>query len=399
MSQLSVLYVADFAPADRGAGPTQMYKLLADQPADRLFLITSHRDRRFLLKPPFNRFRRFLYPHLTGEQLHGYGRILMLLDRILLPFLVGLVALVTLSWRPQVILSVAHGYFFLAAALVRRLLGVPLALIVHDDWIALTQEVYWFRKLAPLLYRWALRQADLIYAVSDAMKVHLKTQYGVDSQTFFPVAIANQHARQLELQPGEPLRIAFTGTVYSTVREGIALVADAVNSGQLASRIGRPVEFLLSTRYPEAAMREHGWLSPQVRNAGWLPGDEYEQLLASADLLLVPIAFHSQTQFYADTSFPSKLADYTASGRPVLLIAPPGSTTWDYCQRHGNAIFVSEPTVDATVSAIAEALSANRLSALAQASREAFERNHNVVPQRRWFFSALAELSRSAHSL
>lgn len=369
-----------------------MFKLLSGYPSGRLFLLTSLRGRKNILGTEFERYRQMYFPELTGTRYHGYGRLLLLADRMLTPLLAVLAGIIALSWRPQAVLTVAHGYFFLAAAAVRCVLRIPLVVIVHDDWLALTEEVYIFRRIAPSLYRWALRQGDLVYAVSEGMRSHLYTAYGVRADVFLPIALPNEYADADATGPSETFRIAFTGTIFSTVREGISLTAEAVNSGLLANRLGRPVELLLSTRYPEEAMVAHGWLSDHVHNQGWLSENDYKRFLASVDLLLVPVAFHASTQFYADTSFPSKLADYTASGRPVLAIAPRGSTTWDYCSQNKNAILVTEPTVDAMVDAIADAVSSDRMRGLAAASLTAFHRNHDVIGKRSWFQQQLTGL-------
>jgi len=47
------------------------------------------------------------------------------------------------------------------------------------------------------------------------------------------------------------------------------------------------------------------------------------QLRAEADVLLVPMSFHVEDKANMQAGFPSKLADYTALGLPLLVYGPP----------------------------------------------------------------------------
>ena len=52
------------------------------------------------------------------------------------------------------------------------------------------------------------------------------------------------------------------------------------------------------------------------------------------------------------TAFPSKMPEYLASGRPILVQAPPKSYLVRYAKQHGFAEIVDEPDVSAAACAV-----------------------------------------------
>src|SRR5205823_2611554 len=65
-------------------------------------------------------------------------------------------------------------------------------------------------------------------------------------------------------------------------------------------------------------------ISPELTFHGIIPAQEMmRELRASADLLFVPMAFDTVARDNMIVSFPSKLADCTAVGLPILIYGPP----------------------------------------------------------------------------
>jgi hypothetical protein len=122
-----LLYVAEFPPSSEGAsGSLNLYRLLADYPAPAIRLLTSYRPEP---AEPFGPERYRLFKLLRGR-----GPLQAIAQLVNLVRLMITTLRLVHRERPRVILTVAHGVFPLAAAQCARVYGLPLAVIVHDEW-------------------------------------------------------------------------------------------------------------------------------------------------------------------------------------------------------------------------------------------------------------------------
>jgi len=81
--------------------------------------------------------------------------------------------------------------------------------------------------------------------------------------------------------------------------------------------------------------------------------DLKRKLRESVDLLLVPLPFDPSVNVFVRTSFPSKLADYTSIGLPMLFFGPPESSMMDWAEHNsGAALQVTTNSAEAIDEAI-----------------------------------------------
>jgi glycosyltransferase involved in cell wall biosynthesis len=79
------------------------------------------------------------------------------------------------------------------------------------------------------------------------------------------------------------------------------------------------------------------------------------------------------------TSFPSKTAEYLASGIPVLVHAPSYSAVARYCPKPGCGLVVDEPNEDSLRSVLLHlSRDAGLRRELSAKALEAAEKNHNA---------------------
>ena len=130
-----------------------------------------------------------MLPSVRGQGRWGIGRAKGLVNWLLIPFIAA-VAAAQLRRRPAAaILSIAHGTYFIAAALASALVSTRLILIVHDDWVAnLQRNSYFFKYIAHRLFRKVLRNASHVFAVSPPMQRLLKSEYRIDAELQMPCA-------------------------------------------------------------------------------------------------------------------------------------------------------------------------------------------------------------------
>jgi hypothetical protein len=77
------------------------------------------------------------------------------------------------------------------------------------------------------------------------------------------------------------------------------------------------------------------------------------RLREEADVLLVPMSFHPDDRANIEVAFPSKLADYTATGLPILIWGPPYCSVVRWALDIGDvAAVVQEKSEEAVVKAV-----------------------------------------------
>lgn len=395
--QPRLLVVNDFAPSDSGAGPLQLLRLLSEHDPAKLFLVCSARQVGDLGSNAFAKSKRIVLPQFAGTRIHGWRRLFPILDRMTTPFLSVVVAVVTLLWRPTAIISVAHGYYFLAAAVASSVTNTKLVLIVHDDWLALTwMYVYLFRRIARRLFKYALRRATTVLAVSHSMAQHLKEHYGVDSVVLFPCASKNTcpSVDYMQAPPQGTVRLTFCGNISHTVEDGIDLVARCLNSPAFHAKIGKSVHFTIFSQFPRDVMERRGWLSEFVVVGAWVPRMELDQAIAASDIMLLPIGFSDSSAFYAATSFPSKIADYLAAGKPILVIGPENSPVVQYLAQQPYAIVVDSLDLDRLVCVLHDLLRDRaRLKAMSDSAYHAFQQDYDAQEARRRLYQYIGDLA------
>ncbi len=82
-----------------------------------------------------------------------------------------------------------------------------------------------------------------------------------------------------------------------------------------------------------------GLKSPTVRVVGFFPAAEMaERVAATAHALFLPASFRPEERLDTSTLFPSKLADYTAIGMPILAWAPSYSSVGRWAAQNPDAV-------------------------------------------------------------
>jgi glycosyltransferase involved in cell wall biosynthesis len=201
-------------------------------------------------------------------------------------------------------------------ARVARELGVPLVTIVWDPPEHVLSHVDRFTRRSLLgRFREAMRRSERVAVVSTAMadayvprgKTAVLLRYGAD-------------AAERLAAPGAPresgvFRIGFAGSIYA--HTAVAALTRALDDcgWEVAGR--RVVlRMLCSQAHLASRSRAH------VEYLGYRAPEEVARLLSSCDACFLPVPFEPWLRRLALYSFPTKLSDYVALGRPVLAIAP-----------------------------------------------------------------------------
>ena len=220
----------------------------------------------------------------------------------------------------------------------------------------------------------AFRAADRVVVCSPAFSEYA-ANLGVEPsriETIYNWVDLERVTAQPPREHRRPTRFLYAGNLgytqgFETLIEASRLVGDdieleIVGAGNMAAEVRRLAAATTNVR-----------VSPPV------PNDEYPELLASADVHVV-----IQRGISANANFPSKIASYLASGRPVVASISPDSTAASVLIASGGALVVP-PEAPQELADAMRTLSANpglvrELGARARAyAEEHFDRERSLA--------------------
>jgi glycosyltransferase involved in cell wall biosynthesis len=399
---VSVLFMCDFPPSNLAGGPILLSRLLRDYPTDRIVVLSSSRYLRASPKEGRLGCDHIAFPTTTGWGRWGLGRIKNLIDWLTIPLLTLVAIYLIKTRRIKAIVTIVHDRFFVGAALAGWITGTPYVIVMHDDTVTPAERESWVLKY--VLRSWAgkaLRGASHIYAISREMQRLLKSEYGVDSEIQLPAAEpgtkrdcrSNFDLAESSTQPDSAV-ILFAGAIGYSVEEGLKMLAEMIVKGKLQRYGIQSAELHVYTHLSSGKIRDWGWDSRGIAVHPWVSQEELRGVLQSADILFLPYSFSEAYRFAVESAFPSKIADYLATGRPILVFGPPYSSLVRYAKEQGFAEVVDNCDEDALARGIQRILSDSAYRReLCGRSLEVFEQNHNIVRQRAELRSRLAGIA------
>lgn len=361
-------YVGDVPVESSYHGSALLFRLLRDYPVERLLLVqpfaASHDSHRRLPNVKYvdvkmwshrllySRFTR-LYRSWLMRKAKGQGNSI---GRAIGEF------------EPTAVLTVAHGVIWIAAAAYARQQNLPLYLIVHDHWPRIFNCLLSDREFSKSLFRDVTRQAAKVFCVSPAMLEHYDQSYGVRGCLLYPSQSVNPVGTEVQTRSGSAestLTLAFAGTINS---DGYAALLRLV-AVALHNRNGK---LLLFGPHTEASLKIWGLNLPGVENRGLIDSDNIaSHLITEADVLLVAMSFGDDEKDNMTFGFPSKIAEYSATGRPMLIFGPEYCSAVQWARQHpGVAEVVTSETGDELGAALTRLASAEFRISLGQRALE-----------------------------
>lgn len=317
-----LLYVGDVPVESSYHGSALLHRLLSDYPADRLIVIEtaapSAPSRRLrevsYLSYPLAK-QRWLNTRFHPQATAWFSRAAARSGAQISTLLNG--------HGCESVLTVAHGFGWLAAADLALKRSVPLHLMVHDDWPRVANVKPAFRDWIEQKFARVYRQARSRICVSPAMCAAYQARYGIGGEVLYPMRAADceefaEPPDRLGWNDGV-FTIAFAGSINSN-----GYIRALLSLQESLERIGG--RLLIFGPLTSEAAREVGLDSPRTFVRGLVSASELmTQLRAEADALFVPMSFAAEDRTNMELAFPSKLADCTAVGLPLVIYGP------EYC--------------------------------------------------------------------
>jgi len=186
--------------------------------------------------------------------------------------------------------------------------------------------------------------------------------------------------------------IVYAGNAYGM--DSLSLLAAVVKNDRLKGLTGVSAELRLYTPLTVDQIERLGWDHQSISNKGWVSADKLREAYAQADILFLPFSFEEAQRGINSTSFPAKAAEYLASGKVILICAPPYSSTAQYANRFGFAEVVTELTEEALMRGILNLCNEEYRRELLERAGQVFEKNHNLARQISEFIQSLRRIVR-----
>ena len=358
--------------------------LFQDFPKDHLWMLLAQANVRWAERvdgqPLPWRYETAPWPAVEG---HFIWRFRYPVRAALIPLIAAGAVRMIKRHRIEAIFSVLYyGEFFVAAYLAHRLTGCPLYAYVMDDW--LSNARHHGRTLGWLAERYMpriARSADRLWAISPAMVEDWRRRYGVQADVLWHSVdlSAFERARNARSQAYADGRLSVVnlGSIYGVNVAPLQNLLAAIVKLRNGPAWPNEIRLRLYTAQPIDWLRQLGIMPEPWMEVMRATPDQVPQVLTNADVLFLPLAFDERWAQVVRTSFPTKLAEYLASGTPTLIHAPVHAMAATYARQHDCALVVDTQDPDVLAAAIQQLASDTALRARLSANAVAVAERHH----------------------
>lgn len=337
MNPPRLAYVGDVPPRSISAGPSVLFRLFERYPADRLLICEDASNRpdavHQLAAVKHVRYSLVQLRWLHTRLSEWYGSWIYLRSSVVATKLIAPLR----AFGAEAVVGIGHGFGWWPAWIAARRLKLPFHFIVHDHWRD-------FLTIRPELHRHAVRRFATAYhgaasrlVISPAMAQRYQRDYHAAGTVLYPSqrSGAVQLTEPPERKPGDHRFVfAYAGGLGSKwAKLSVIRLAHAIDP------LGGDVRVHQNLRREE--LSSLGLRSDNVRIIPFQSAESLQQdLIANSDALYLPMSFAHEDRTNVELCFPSKLVEYTAVGRPLLIHAPSYSTAvnWAVASRVGEIV-------------------------------------------------------------
>lgn len=217
---------------------------------------------------------------------------------------------------------------FIHGILAKELTGAPLCTFIMDDQTVFTPQVpaHWPARL--------LASSDLRLGISPELCAAYARRFSYPLELLPPVVTKAVPLIPCywETEPGEPLRAAMLGNVWTAAR------FDQLR--ELTRATGLHIDWYGNgTQAPWLTGAPEEWEVDHIRTMGFLPEEDLIAALASYPFIVVPsgsLDQHDDNPAFSHLSLPSRLVFlHTATDTPVLLLGSPDTAAGRFLCRLG----------------------------------------------------------------
>jgi glycosyltransferase involved in cell wall biosynthesis len=281
------------------------------------------------------------------------------------------------------------GPALISTYLISRFTGIPYVLYFFD--------IYLGNNLLPLNDIFArifeprmLRDASMVILTNEGAERFYRERYG---DTFKCTVVHNSilteayESKRTPYDPTEPYTVLFTGHVYWAQERSLMNFIRA-----LSKLRDLPLRFEVYAPRADETFRRSVATCDNVHLTK-ASQSEMPDVQCRATMLFLPLSWHTRSPGIISTATPSKLVDYLASGRPMLIHAPPYAYVSEYAKREEFAEVVDEENIDKLSESVRKLIFDVQYSRrLIENAERTLYKNHDAVVNAKKLADALESL-------
>lgn len=247
-----------------------------------------------------------------------------------------------LSAREQTLVAtVAHGDAFMTARRFACQHNLPLVSFFQDWWPDIAEPHAFAKRVLEQQFRGLAGDSAVALCVSEGMSKAL----GVASCRVLPPIAASKRSscRVAGSNVQGRLRVLYSGNLgeYGPMTKQLLEVTEENRLVECEVRGANPV-------WPEGFARR---MRTKNRWLDFAPRAELEHWLAGADAFVVPMVFDKAMRRRMETSFPSKLVEFSQFGKPLIVWGPDYCSAVEWARRNDSALCVTSKDARSVVEA------------------------------------------------
>jgi len=404
-----ILFVSSHAPPAIG-GPQNMYNLIRDLSIDSYFILTSfyHIDNVSAQKGTWLPGNYIFYdnPQATKKQTRiprnssliskWYDRVARFKSAIKrvplvravfgIPVIVGQIMSIAREGQKavrnkgiEIMMGFSdYGPAMIGTYLLHQRTKIPYHLFLFDIYKG---NNFFFPGgiLADIFEARIFAGAQKIVVTNEGTREFYRQRYGntiADKMVVIYNSVFPEPYRKIQAppyNPKPPYNILFTGRIYwPQIRslKNLFRAVDEINDLDIEMQIYAP--------HPPEYIKTLG-LSSSKATFNMAPPTEMPRVQSQADILFLPLSWHTRSPDIISTATPGKLTDYLIAGRPMLIHAPASTHLVKYAKKHNFAMVVDEEDIGQLRLAIRRLVTDTDFSKkLIENARETFFKNHDA---------------------
>ncbi len=189
------------------------------------------------------------------------------------------------------------------------------------------------RMLEPRL----IKQAHSVVFLTDGMRELYIRRYGSPTKFYVvrnPSTLSVYDPFRTDYRPSKPYTIVFTGSVYWAQERSLRNLIETMDELN-----DLPIKLKLYVPTPDESLKKLVERHPNVTLSAASQA-EIRVIQCEATILFLPLSWHTSSPEVISTAFPTKLIDYMASGRPILIHTPPYAYVTKYAKQEQFALVV-----------------------------------------------------------
>src|SRR5680860_152173 len=174
--------------------------------------------------------------------------------------------------------------------------------------------------------------------------------------------------------PKPPYTILYTGRIYWPQIRSLKNLIKAIEEIKDID-----VKLEIYCPNPKDYLKKIGIIESEKVKISIAPPQKMPEIQTQADILFLPLSWHTKSQKIINTATPGKLTDYLISNRPILIHAPSSSFVTQYAKNNDFALVIDEENTEklkfAMKTLLFDTIFAKRIIENAKAT---FFKNHDV---------------------